>query len=274
MTKIKFKYKIVSTLLDYVVSLCRVSVFGLGPLQWICKEWVQKLGSDEATTCFRGEKYTEPDDPTSQGERVPRPRTGTPNSSRIPGALLLSMGLLASFFSALGDLYCYIPLSSVHPPPTLVSHPYPYSSARPIGHSSWRSVSCCGPHRTVQGSHPHQWGQGVNCEYLIRRWQLLLDCFSTMLLWLARRDWNLFWDPQGDCLRRRGAFLSYDFGLPRIGSSSTVHSRSLDFLHSSSGTSSSSAWVLDLKWNGLKPLEPSGPTVYILNLHNWNLFIT
>ena len=70
---------------------------------------------------------------------------------------------------ALDDLCCYIPLSSVHPPPTLVSHPCPYSSARPIGHSFWRSVSYCGPHHTVQGSHPHQWGQGVSCEYLIQR---------------------------------------------------------------------------------------------------------
>ena len=69
----------------------------------------------------------------------------------------------------LGDLCCYIPLSSVHPPPTLVSHPYPYSSARPIDYSFWRSVSCCGPHCTVQRLHPHQWGQGISCEYLIRR---------------------------------------------------------------------------------------------------------
>ena len=81
-----------------------------------------------------------------------------------------------------------------------------------------------------------------------------------MLLWLAYRAWNLFWDPQGDCLGRRGAFLSYDFGLSRTGSSSAVHSDSLDSLHSSSGTSSSSAWALGLKWNGPKPLEPSGPT--------------
>ena len=81
-----------------------------------------------------------------------------------------------------------------------------------------------------------------------------------MLLWLARRAWNLFWDPQGDCLGRRGAFLSCDFGLPRTGSSSAVHSRSLDSLHSSSDTSSSSAWALGLKWNAPKPLEPSGPT--------------
>ena len=113
---------------------CRVLVFGPGPFQWICREWVQKLGFDEATACFGGEKYTEPDGPTSQGERVPRPRTGIPNFSRIPRASLLSMGLLASFMLWV-ILCCYIPLSSIHPPPILVSHPCLYSSARPIGHS-------------------------------------------------------------------------------------------------------------------------------------------
>ena len=82
-----------------------------------------------------------------------------------------------------------------------------------------------------------------------------------MLLWLAHKAWNLFWDPQGDCLERRGAFLSCDFGLPRTGSSSTVYSGSLDSLHSSSDTSSSSAWALGFKWNGPKPLKPSGPTI-------------
>ena len=75
---------------------------------------------------------------------------------------------------ALGDLCCYISLSSVHHPLTLISYPCPYSSSRPIGHSFWRSVSCCSPHRTVQGSHLHQWGQGVSCGYLIRNGQLLL----------------------------------------------------------------------------------------------------
>ena len=72
------------------------------------------------------------------------------------------------------SLMVYIYFSMVHPPPTLVSHPCPYLSARPIGYSFWRFVNCCGPHRTVQGSCPHKWGQGVSCGYLIRRWQLLL----------------------------------------------------------------------------------------------------
>ena len=76
---------------------------------------------------------------------------------------------LFSPLSSRRSLMLYIFLSLVHPPPTLVSHPCPYLSARPIGYSFWRSVSCCGPHRTIQGSRPHKWGQGVSCGYLIRR---------------------------------------------------------------------------------------------------------
>ena len=57
----------------------------------------------------------------------------------------LSFLVLPSF----GGLCCYIFLSSIHPPSTLVSHPYLSSSARPISHSFWRSMSCCSPHRPV-----------------------------------------------------------------------------------------------------------------------------
>ena len=164
--------KIQSSLMETLKSW-RVLIFRPGPLQWICREWDQKLGSDGTTACSGGEKYAESDGPTSQGERTPCPRMWTPNSSRIPGASLLSLGILFLLRPPpplLGDLCCYISLFSVHPPPTLVSHLYLYLSARPIGHSFWRSVSCCGPHRIVQGSHLHQWGQDVSCEYLIRRW--------------------------------------------------------------------------------------------------------
>ena len=78
----------------------------------------------------------------------------TPLTSQEPLSFLWAF-CPPSFSPALGDLCCYILLSSVHPPPTLISHSCPYSSARPIGHSFWHSVSCCGFHRTVQGSHPH-----------------------------------------------------------------------------------------------------------------------
>ena len=95
---------------------------------------------------------------SSQGEGTSRSRTGM----RQPpldhaGAFFLFQGLLPPFRApSLGGLCCYLFLSSVHPPPTLVSHPCLPSSARPLSHSFWRSVSCYGPHRLVQGSHPHQ----------------------------------------------------------------------------------------------------------------------
>ena len=63
-------------------------VFGPSPLQWICREWVQKLGSDKATTYFGDEKYTESGGPTSQGEGTPRSRTGIPDPSRSHKSLL------------------------------------------------------------------------------------------------------------------------------------------------------------------------------------------
>ena len=96
----------------------------------------------------------------------------SPNSSRTPGSSFLSLSLHLLLLGRppnRGDLCCYIFLSFVHPPPTFVSHPCLSSSAHPISHSFWRSVSCCGPHRPVQGSHPHQWGQDVSCGHLIRR---------------------------------------------------------------------------------------------------------
>ena len=94
------------------IDICRVSVFRPGPLQWICREWVQKLGSDETTTCFGGEKYTE-----SEGERLrekgPLVRgreLPTPLASQEPFSFLW-----ASFFLAVPpcfgwSLLLYIPL--------------------------------------------------------------------------------------------------------------------------------------------------------------------
>ena len=73
------------------------------------------------------------------------------------------------------DLLRYISLFLGHPRPTLVSHPCPYLSARPISHSFWRLVSYCNSNSTVQRSRLHKWGQDVSCRYLIRRWQPLLE---------------------------------------------------------------------------------------------------
>ena len=71
-------------LLFSFLSFYRVAVFGPGPLQWICGEWVQMLDSDEMTACFGGEKHKGLDGPASQGEGFPRLRTGISIPSRIP----------------------------------------------------------------------------------------------------------------------------------------------------------------------------------------------
>ena len=72
--------------------------------------------------------------PLSHGREYANPSRSRRSLPPISGPLLL-----------LGSLSCYLFLSSVHPPPTLVSHPCLSSSARPFSHSFWHSVSCCGP---------------------------------------------------------------------------------------------------------------------------------
>ena len=161
----------------------------------------------------------------------------------------------------LGDLPCYISFLLVHPPPTLVSHPCPYLSAHLIDHSFRRFVSSCGPERTVQGSRPHKWGQGVSWGYLIRRWQLLLGLLFYYVPMAGPLGSELLWDARRDCLWRRGAFPFCDFGLPRTGSSSTVYPDSLDSLCSSSGISSSLACALGLIWNGFGFAKSFSPTI-------------
>ena len=52
---------------------CGVTVFRPSPLQWICREWVRKLGFDKATICSEGEKRTGSDSPKVPGRREPSP---------------------------------------------------------------------------------------------------------------------------------------------------------------------------------------------------------
>ena len=75
-------------------------------------------------------KNIESDGPTFVGERTPGSRMWTPSSSRFPGASLhFSPPLLFWEISAI--IYPFF----LHSPHTLVSHPCPYLSARPIDHS-------------------------------------------------------------------------------------------------------------------------------------------
>ena len=77
--------------------------------------------------------------------------------------------------SLAGVLLHYIWFFLDYPGSTLVSHPCLYLSAHPISHFFWRSTSCGDPDSTVQGSCPHKWDQDVNCVYLMRRWQFILE---------------------------------------------------------------------------------------------------
>ena len=170
----------------------------------------------------------------SQGEGTPCSRTGM----RQPpldhaGASLLFLGLPPLFRApSLGGFCCYLFISSVHLLPTLVSYPCIFSSARPLSHFFWRSVSCCGPYRPIQGSHPHQRGSG--CQLCVFNTDVTTFpgvASPPIPLWLAHMGWNLFGDPRVDVLGRCDSFFSHDFGLPRTGSSLAVRFDSLDSLH-------------------------------------------
>ena len=198
----------------------------------------------------------------TQNQTAQRPE-GKDSSSEDVNSHLVSFPRSPPSSLFVGDLWCYISLPLVHPLPTLVSHLCPYLSARPIGYSFWRSVSCCGLDRTVQGSRPHKWGQGVSCGYLIRMWQLLLE----LLFYHAPMA-----GPLGLELP-----LGYSRGLPlatwrfplswfwsvedRVVLGSI--SGSLDSLCSSSNISSSSAWALGLIWSGPKSPDPLAPQLWI-----------
>ena len=129
------------------------------PLQWICKEWVQGLGFDETTVNAGvgddrvGAKNTEVDGLTIRGNKLLVRRY------EFSSGLIRQEhegGICAPFLPGsrnppplLGEISYLIYFPSVHPSPTLVSHPCPHLSARPISHSFWRSVSCYDPDITV-----------------------------------------------------------------------------------------------------------------------------
>ena len=144
---------------------CRVTVFGSSPLQWICREWGQKLGSDKATVCFGDERHTESGGPTSQGEGpLARGREcANPSRSRkslppVSGPLLLFIPLLCSSSS----YTCQLSM-----PILKCTSPQPFFLA--LYELLWPPSPCPGVTSTSNR------GQGVSCVYLIRKWQLFLQ---------------------------------------------------------------------------------------------------
>ena len=71
----------------FSIPICRVSVFKPGPLQWICRELVQKLGSDEATACFGGWKILRTEQPNVPRRKDTSPEDGNSQLLSHPRSL-------------------------------------------------------------------------------------------------------------------------------------------------------------------------------------------
>ena len=77
---------------------CRVTVFRPSPLQWICREWVWKLGSNKATACSEeGKTYRirRPKGPRKKGTLAQGLESLTPLASQ--GPLSFSLGSFSFF---------------------------------------------------------------------------------------------------------------------------------------------------------------------------------
>ena len=143
---------------------CRVTVFGSSPLQWICREWGQKLGSDKATVCFGDERHTESGGPTSQGEGTPRLRTRMRQPLSItqepPPCFWASAVIYPSLLFIL-----LLHLSVIH------AYPQVHVPSAILSGALWAVVV---PIALSRGHIHIKGGQGVSCVYLIRKWQLFL----------------------------------------------------------------------------------------------------
>ena len=138
-------------------------IFGLSPLQWICREWGQKLGSNEATACFGDERHTELGGLTSQGEGTPRRgwECANPSQSRSsPPCFWASVVIYSSI-----PFILLLHLSVIH------AYPQVHVPSAILSGALWAAVA---PIALSRGHIHIKGAQGVSCVYLIRRWQLFL----------------------------------------------------------------------------------------------------
>ena len=203
------------------------------------------------TACFGDERHTKSSGPIVPGRRDPSFENGNaPTPSRSRRSLLLVSGPPSSFCAPYfgWSLLLFIPLFRS-------SSSYTCQSSMPI-------LKCTSPQPFFLTLCELLWPPSP-CPGVTSTSKEVIAFLRTasppIPLWLAHMAWNLFGDPRVGVLGQCGNFFSHDFGLPRTGSSSAVHSSNLDSFHSSLGTSSSSAWALGLRWNGPKPLGPSDP---------------
>ena len=135
-----------------------------------------------------------------------------------------------------------------------VIHTYPqvYVPSAILSGALWAAVA---PIALSRGHIHIKGGQGVSFVYLIRRWQLFLGLPPHHSPMASPYGLEPLLRSSSGCPR-----VTWRFFFPMILACRGRHSGNLDSLHSSPGTSSSSAWALGLRWNGPKPQGPSGPT--------------
>ena len=136
----------------------------------LCREWGQKLGSDETTTCFGDKRHTESGGPTSQGEGTPRSRTGMCQPLSItqepPSCFLgLSLRVVSVVIYSSLPFILLLHLSIIHASPQV------HVPSAILSGALWATVA---PIALSRGYIHIKGGQGVSYMYLIRRWQLSL----------------------------------------------------------------------------------------------------
>ena len=125
-------YKYISTWssikMEFHITLCRVAVFRPGLLQWICREWVQKLGFDEATTCFGDGKHIEStaQHPREEGSLTQGRESPTPLASQKPLSFLWASFFLAVLLFWVISIVIYSSLPFIPLLHLSVIHAYPW----------------------------------------------------------------------------------------------------------------------------------------------------
>ena len=156
----------------FIYTNCRVTIFGPSPLQWICREWGQKLGCNETTACFGDKRHIESSGLIVPGRRDPSLEDGNaPTPLSHAGASFLFLGLPPPLWVVSVVIYSSLPfilllhLSVIH-----TYHQVHVPSAILSG-ALWATVA---PIALSRGHIHIKRGQGVSCAHLIQRWQLFL----------------------------------------------------------------------------------------------------
>ena len=174
------------------------------------------------------------------------------NPSRSRGSLLPVFRPPPSLWVVSVIIYSSLPFILLLHLSVIHTYPQVYVPSAILSGALWAAVA---PIALSRGHIHIKGGQGVSCVYLIRRWQLFLGLPPHHSPMASPYGLEPLLRSSSGCPR-----VTWRFFFPMILACRGRHSGNLDSLHSSLGTFSSSAWALGLRWNGPKPLGPSGPT--------------